>query len=498
MAIFGVSNEDFEIFKSIILSRILDVENEIRQRPADAEQQARTAATNAAELEAQVRSNAGAVQSALNELNQYKNGAQQELQTLQTEIASAAARSEALISQIDTAQVAYTQFLEAKNVTDAQIADVTQKVTQSKALLEQTESLPDALKETLAILNESKSTADSINAILAHSTSRKSDIDELHKRILGQDVAGEDGKSEHIDGLKDELEKSYRSLNEQVQDLTSSVDALTLSISAKHEKIFDERKAKFEDFLSASTARYESVNAQLIGLLPGAMAEGLSAAYEKKKDEESAALAKFEKAFGRSINFLVCISTIPLIVNIYLLSFSGQSLVQVIQDTPRLIAAILPLYFPVLWLAYSTNKKLNLSKRLIEEYTHKSVLGKTFSGLSNQIETLPHQSAVKEELRTRLLFNVLQVSAENPGKLITDYNKADHPIMEALENSGKLSDSMDALAKIPGFSSIAKKLVERSEKIVAAQVDKVERGLLDQIAADDPKSDDSKIQQSNA
>ena len=70
MAIFGVSNEDFEIFKSIILSRILDVENEIRQRPADAEQQARTAATNAAELEAQVRSNAGAVQSALNELNQ--------------------------------------------------------------------------------------------------------------------------------------------------------------------------------------------------------------------------------------------------------------------------------------------------------------------------------------------------------------------------------------------------------------------------------------------
>lgn len=498
MAIFGVSHEDFESFKLSILSRISGIETEIRQRPADAEQQARAAATNATELEAQVRSNAGAVQSALNELNQYKIGAQKELQTLQTEIANAAARSEALISQIDTAQVAYTQFLEAKNVTDAQIADVTQKVNQSKALLEQTESLPDALKETLAILNESKSTADSINAILAHSTSRKSDIDELHKRILGQDVAREDGKSEHIDGLKDELEKSYRSLNEQVQNLTSSLDALKLSISAKHEKIFDERKAKFEDFLSASTARYESVNAQLIGLLPGAMAEGLSAAYEKKKDEESAAQAKFEKAFGRSINFLVGISSIPLAVNIYLLSFSGQSLVQVIQDTPRLIAAILPLYFPVLWLAYSTNKKLNLSKRLIEEYTHKSVLGKTFSGLSNQIETLPHQSAVKEELRTRLLFNVLQVSAENPGKLITDYNKADHPIMEALENSGKLSDSMDALAKIPGFSSIAKKLIERSEKIVAAQVDKVERGLLDQIAADDQKSDDSKVLQSNA
>ena len=64
MAIFGVSSEDFESFKSSILSRISNIETEIRQRPEDAEQQARTAATNAATLEAQVRSNAGTVQSA--------------------------------------------------------------------------------------------------------------------------------------------------------------------------------------------------------------------------------------------------------------------------------------------------------------------------------------------------------------------------------------------------------------------------------------------------
>jgi hypothetical protein len=494
MAIFGVSSEDFESFKSSILSRISNIETEIRQRPADAEQQARTAATNAAALEAQVRSNAGTVQSALNELNQYKAGALQELQTLQAEKANAAARSEALTQQINTTQAVYNQFLEAKSVADAQIADVTQKVNQSKALLEQSEALPEALEETQGILTESKSIADSIKALLAHATSRKSEIDELHKKILGQDIAGEEGKSEHIDGLKDELEKSYRSLNEQAQNLASSIESLASSISAKHEKVLDERNIKFEELLSTSTARYESVNKQLTGLLPGAMAEGLSAAYETKKEEESVALANFEKAFNKAILALVCISAIPLAVDIYLLAFAGNSLIQVIQDTPKLITAILPVYFPMLWLAYSTNKKLNLSKRLIEEYTHKLVLGKTFSGLSNQIETLPHQSAVKEELRTRLLFNVLQVSAENPGKLITDYNKADHPIMEALENSGKLSDSMDALAKIPGFSSIAKKLVERSEKIVAAQVEKVEKGLLDQIAVDATKSEESKVE----
>ena len=170
--------------------------------------------------------------------------------------------------------------------------------------------------------------------------------------------------------------------------------------------------------------------------------------------------------------------------------WKGADLIQVIQDTPNLIISILPLYFPVLWLAYSTNKKLNLSKRLIEEYTHKAVLGKTFSGLSNQIETLPHESAVKDELRTRLLFNVLQVSSENPGKLITNYQKSDHPLMEALENSAKLSESVDALTKIPGLSSIAKKLSEKSDEIFRTQQKKVDTGLAAQEAL--ASSDESK------
>ena len=479
MAVFGVSKEEFDSFQSTILSRLSGIEVEVRQRPADAEQQARAAAENAISLEAQVRLNAGAVQSALEELNRYKDGALQELQALQIEKVNAAAKSEELVDQIKTGQAAYTQFNEVKNAIDTQIDDLSQRVIQSKAFLEQSAALPDALEKTQEILGESKSLAESIRAILSHTTSRKSEIDELHKRILGQDIPNEEGKPEHIDGLKDELEKSYRGLTEKAQNLTESIEALTSSISTEHNQVLEKQNIKFEELLSNSATRYESVNGQLNGLLPGAMAAGLSAAYESKKEEESAALVKFEKSFSKAILMLVGISAIPLAVDIYLLAIVGKSLIEIIHDIPKLVIGILPIYFPVLWLAYSTNKKLNLSKRLIEEYTHKSVLGKTFSGLSNQIETLPHQSAVKEELRTRLLFNVLQVSAENPGKLITDYNKADHPIMEALENSGKLANSMDALAKLPGFSSIAKKIVERSERIISAQV---EKGLLDQVA----------------
>lgn len=491
MSFFGISNDEFNSFQSNILSRLSSIETEVRQRPADAEQQARIAAINALEFEQQARASAGAVQAALNELNQYKIAALQELQALQAEKAASTAKSETLVQQINNSQAAFNEFVEAKSIADAQMADIALNVAQSNNLLSQASELPDALKYTQDLLAESKVLAESIKALLTHATSRKSEIDELHKRILGQDLEGEEGKSEHIDGLKDELDKSYRALSDKAQNLTNSIDALTSSLAGKHDQALAERNRQFEDLLSKSTSRYESVNEQLIGLLPGSMAAGLSAAYENKKEEESKSLEQFEKSFKLAIFILVCISCIPLAVDIYLLAFEGKSLVQVITDTPNLIMAIFPVYFPVLWLAYSTNKKLNLSKRLIEEYTHKSVLGKTFSGLSNQIETLSHQSAVKDELRTRLLFNVLQVSAENPGKLITDYNKADHPIMEALESSGKLSDSLDALAKIPGFSSIAKKISERSEKTIAAQVEKIEKGLLDQVAAIVPKAEES-------
>jgi len=114
------------------------------------------------------------------------------------------------------------------------------------------------------------------------------------------------------------------------------------------------------------------------------------------------------------------------------------------------------------------------------------VLGGTFSGLSNQIESLPRESVVRDELRTRLLFNLLQVSSENPGKLITDYNKSDHPLMDALENSAKLSDSIETLSKLPGFSAIANKLAARTEEILNNETKKVVDGLAAQDELEKP------------
>ncbi|QSX34154.1 hypothetical protein JYB87_02595 [Shewanella avicenniae] len=233
---------------------------------------------------------------------------------------------------------------------------------------------------------------------------------------------------------------------------------------------------------------YDDIYSRINKLLPNALTAGLSSAYDAKITLETSELSGHKENFGRAIATLVLISLIPFGVDIYLLAALGKDLISVISDTPKLLLSILPLYLPVLWIAYSANKKSNLSKRLIEEYTHKGVLSKTFEGLSGQIKEID-DVGLSEELRAKLLFNLLQVNTENPGKLISDYKTTDHPVMDALDKSIKLSESLDKLKNIPGLTKLIAKLEKEREVKLAKTSKKVADGLnAGEIIVNGPKN----------
>lgn len=355
--------------------------------------------------------------------------------------------------------------------------------------LEESSELPDHVEDITSLLNDAEEKDQQLNDLVSHSMRRKSDIDSMHKEIVGYSIENDEGEVEQIEGLRHELEESYSVLNARSKSIQKEVEDSIANIKSDYSDEITRIENDANKVITSSKNKINSVSDKLTRLLPGAMAEGLSAAYDKKKEEEIESQSKLEVTFRVAIAVLVLISLIPFFVDIYLVAYLKQELISVVKDTPNLLISILPLYFPIFWLAYSTNKKLNLSKRLIEEYTHKSVLGTTFDGLSTQIESLPDDGNMRDELRAKLLFNLLQVSSENPGKLITNYDKSDHPLMEALENSSKLSYSVEALSRLPGFSSIAGKLSEKSEKILESQKKKVEVGIDVQEAFDAPLSE---------
>ncbi len=479
MNIFGgVEQSEFDSFREEVLAKFKSLEHEISIKATDSEQVARVAAENATAEQLRVQSIGHQIDQVLNDLSKSRDDLKNEFSNISKTREYLTASSNELLDEIATTKAISEQLRSAKTEADKAVNEISENVEKINSYLSESEHFPESVTKTRELLEESEELSEKISSVLTHALKKKSDIDDLHRTIHGIDIKSEDGEIEHTDGLKDDLERSYNLISEKLDGLDHEAQKAISLLSTKHERILDAQRTEFGNLISKSDAEFQGISTQLRGLLPGSMAAGLSAAYEKKTSDETEVLHKFEQAFRRSILALVAISIIPFAVDVYLLGVQGKELLDVIKDTPSLILSILPLYLPVLWLAYSSNKKVNLSKRLIEEYTHKSVLGRTFSGLSNQIETLPHQSNVKDELRTRLLFNVLQVSAENPGKLISNYDKSDHPLMDALENSAKLSDAVDALSRIPGFSTIAQRLSEKSVDLVSEQAEKVRKGLL--------------------
>ena len=473
----SVDQKEFDKFKEELLSKISILEQEVKHKATDSEEIARTAAENALEIEKKIKDTESVIEVNLKELENYKNSASEVLSEMQNEKTNLETNNQDILSRIEKVKTLSDEIIETKTIVETATSDVHLNIDKINKALSDSGMLPAQVEEIKQLLEVTKTLSSNMEGLQSHSMKRKSEIDDLYNEINGYDITNNESGTEHVDGLKDDLEKNYDELHNQADELEGKVQILIDSITENHEQQLDEEKLSFEKLIDESEKRINAVNDELTGLLPGAMAEGLSAAYEEKKDEEIESQKKLEISFKISISLLVAISLIPFSVDLYLLIWTKANLVQVIKDTPSLLVAIFPLYFPVLWFAYSSNKKMNLSKRLIEEYTHKAVLGKTFGGLSNQIETLPQGGVIRDELRTRLLFNLLQVSSENPGKLITDYDKSDHPLMEALENSGKLSDSVEALSKLPGFSVMANKLAEKSEKILKAEGEKIKNGL---------------------
>lgn len=495
----NVKKDVFDNFKAAVQLDLQGVREALIQANASSEQAIAAlraeVAAKTPESEAQVHEAAAKAQVSLNKLTEHVATVEEWLSGAdQAKLELDAVLDEARHRQHSIADIT-SKLMEIDKSSESLLADIKVNADESQrkiqsvtsltetlaAELEKAKSLPASLAEIAEWHEKASQDQKNIQALMAHAMKRKSEIDDLHKEILGYEVKDTDGKVERVDGLKDVLSHTYEDIEVRATGLRKEIDDLVVSVKDEHLTYFAQQQLQFKSFLEQSDEKVTQVRNELTSLLPGALAEGLSAAYEGKKNDETLSLRQFEQSFSNTIMAMIAIAAIPFAVDAYLLVIKERDLVEVIKETPRLIAAILPLYLPVLWLAYSTNKKINLAKRLIEEYTHKAVLGKTFSGLANQIESLPKDGSMREELRGKLLFNLLDVSAENPGKLISDYNKADHPLLDALENSSKLSTSMEALSKIPGMSSIVKVIESRAEKALSAQATKVADGLSDHL-----------------
>lgn len=349
-----------------------------------------------------------------------------------------------------------TERLESAQLETAEIIQLKQNVQTSTnelfTLLDEHENLPiklETAREESLKLAELLKKSESLHSQCVKAVEQ---VRAVRNEALGYNITDENnGESKRVPGLKDELETGYTELE---KDLSEAKEELQKILSLSQEKV--------DSFLEVNESDVNKIRNSINELLPAALTSGLSSAFGDKIDEEKKTLKEYESTFKRSISWMLGISSVPVAASAYLFIAVGTDIQTLIKDLPALTLCMMPLYFPLLWQAYSYGKKINLSKRLIEEYTHKGVLSKTYEGLSNQADKIS-QIHGTEELRFKLLFNLIHVNSENPGKLISDYNTADHPFMDVLDKATKLDQSLEVASKVPGIKTLAEKIRQRQE-----------------------------------
>jgi uncharacterized coiled-coil DUF342 family protein len=341
------------------------------------------------------------------------------------------------------------------------------KIDTFESFFEDHPELEDEINSLDSQLSNSKENASKISVLLKSITERKSEIDEIYYEIAGYDEKDDETEEvQHIEGLKDKLEEQYDALSQSLKTLKKDFDDLLKSKTQETQNTIIEWNNK-----------YDSLIKKIETLLPNALTTGLSYAYSKKKDDEIINYDNLKEQFNKGIFGLIAVSSLSVAISLYFIK-TDVPFKDVINILPNIASAIIPLYIPVLWYTFSANKKLNLSKRLIEEYTHKEVLGKTFEGLSTQINNL-EENEISKDLKLKLLFNILQVSTENPGKLISDYKNTDHPISEILNQQSKLDDAIEKAKGFPGIKSLANFLEESKLKQLDSKKEQIEKLVKD-------------------
>lgn len=306
----------------------------------------------------------------------------------------------------------------------------------------------EKIAEINSIESEISKTNDSITEIYKNiqnfktkSAERRNEIKELYDEIFGS----QDENGEQTEGLKDELTNCYKDLKQGLQTLQEDFI-----------KLKNDKEKEYLDFKNTKEKEFNEIKNKIQSLLPGSMSVGLSYAYNQKRRREEKSKKHFELTFNIAIIVLICIATIPAGIAAILLFKLKYTIIAVIGYLPQLLGLITPFYLPVIWIALSASKKANQSKRLIEEYAHKESISKTYEGLSKEVNKLDDE----EELKEKLLSNIISTSAENPGKLLQGFNKPDYPMLEIIDKftklikSAKTTDEIQAI--IDGIVNISK------------------------------------------
>lgn len=353
------------------------------------------------------------------------------------------------IKKADEISEKHELLLESANYITNEQNKIQNTQVQTNDALSNAQALEDQIKD---LENSSSTSLTKIKDMLTKSSELKTEISDLYDEIFGYET--ENGEQE--EGLKDKLAEAYKKLSEDMKKLSNDF------VQLKNDKT-----SEFNQVISDAKSQHDAVVAEIRSHLPDGVAAGLAGAFHEKKETETKTMEENYKKFDNLLKWMVGVALLPFGVYLFWL-FTGKTMDEVIRAIPNMTIAVLPLYAPLIWLGIHLNKKINLSKKLIEEYAYKEAISKTVTGVSEQLKTLQNEEA-SQEIYENLIRLIISASADNPGKYITEYNKCDNPFVEILSDPKKFEKLLE---KTPGLADGLITFISRTKEVIYKNSDK--------------------------
>jgi len=455
-----VIEAELDKVKELANSKVSDYEDSAKESAS----KTRGAFNKAAELRNKAEKKFGELVKLSNSISSMANSGKKELKDIRTKTTNIA-NLESQVSRLKQSSETKVQSIEKF------INKIEDELNYTVDLLEKYEGLDEQLEVATEQVEKINAHNSESSSIVSSSNKLLKDLKDTRNEILGyyrhfQDENG-DAKAKFEAGLKQELEAAFDELKSNFHQSQEEIERFQTSILGKYENVAKHYELQVSKFLNQNKETYSNLYAEIEGLKPGAMSKGLSEKFKIKRVAEEQELKTSKASFQKYIYLLMFGSLIPFLFPFVEMLRSETTLkfIDLFKEMPSLYLAMLPFYVPGVWLAFSANKQVNLSKRLIEEYTHKEVMSGTYQGLAKQIEEMESQHETSKELKNTLLANLVEANSENPGKLISDYNSSDHPLETLLKGGSQINKLLEKLIKNPTlFNSILDKFPDLADK----------------------------------
>ena len=294
------------------------------------------------------------------------------------------------------------------------------------------------------LAEKSKDKDNKLNLLLQNFQSDQEKIKKFNDQLFG--TTGPNNK--HISGIKDNLDVAYNKLESDFSELKTNFDGFK-----------SETDKEFQKFISESEQKRELLINEIRSHLPDAVAAGLSGTYRKKAADESNANKLNLYYFIGILVIIFFIACAPLLLCNYLMNIN-KSVEEIINILPYIYMLSFPLYIPFIWIGIHFNKKINLGRKLHEEYSYKAVISEAITGLSEQIKNIKNDDFY-EKIYEKLILLIITASEDNPSKYIRQYDKIDNPLLEILSNPKKIKEIMSSCED---FKELMNNLVKRSKE----------------------------------